>query len=555
METITQTHTVFNQFEELQDYNLYDTDQVMKDYFKKNGLKEFDQELKKWGEILGTAEVYKDGALANTYTPVLQAFDTRGHRIDSVDFHPSWHRFMRYCKESGLIGLPFGGEQKGRWSYIAAYFILQTQVEAGALCPATMTLSCMPLIKDEPQLWAELGEKLNSFEYDARDLPISEKKSIWVGMGVTEKQGGTDVRQNATVATPVNVSGRGKEYSITGHKWFFSAPMCDAHLVVARTSDTDEICSFYVPRWKPDGTKNPLHIQRLKDKLGNRSNSSSEIEFNNAYGILIGEEGKGIRTIMEMANNTRFCCVIGSTGMMRQALVQAIAYTRQRKVFGKELYNQPLMRNLLVDMALEVEAAQALSFQLAEAFEKGDGHPKSLAWKRWVTPAAKYWVCKRTEAVTAEAMECFGGNGYIEDSVMTRLYKEAPVNSIWEGSGNVMCLDVLRVIKKSPELVQSVVSDLREMASDSKILLNEIADLEKFIQSDSDTREIYGRVITEKLILIIQACLLKERAPEFVSDAFFQLRIKSGVTAHFGTFQDDGNVDYDAILERAFPSK
>lgn len=549
----TDTHQVFNQFSELSDYNLYITDPVLTGYFERNTIKWADRELRAFGDELGSAATFHAGALANANPPVLRAFDNRGRRIDFVEFHPSWHRFMGYCKKYGLIGKPFWGKTKFRWPFAAANFMLQTQVEAGALCPATMTLASMPVLQKEPGLWKQLKDKLVSFEYDSRDLPISEKNSIWIGMGVTEKQGGSDVRTNTTLATPIGASGRGEEYRITGHKWFFSAPMCDAHLVVARTSDSDEISCFYVPRWKPDGTKNPLHIQRLKDKLGNKSNASCEIEFRDAYGILIGESGRGIPTIMEMANYTRFCCVLGSAGIMRQATVQSIAYARRRKAFGKTLYHQPLMRNVLVDLALETEAAQLLALRLAEAFEKGDEDANAKAWKRFLTPASKYWVCKRAEALTAEAMEVFGGNGYIEDgdAVMARLFKEAPVNSIWEGSGNVMCLDVLRVANKNPEMVQAVLDELNHLAGKDKTILRALEDLKEMIQTDPATLESRARLLSENLLLIVQACLMRAYSPGFISKAFIDLRLKQGLSGNFGAF-DAAGIDSEAILERSF---
>lgn len=538
-----------NQFPEIRDYNLYSTDRVLTEYFQQRRLTVYDNDLKGWGEELGSSNVFHNGFLANEYAPVLDGFDSRGNRIDSVEFHPAWHRFKKYCKNSGLVSRPFLDDTPYRWSYAAAYFMLQTQVEAGALCPATMTLSCIPLLKEEPVLWEALKDKLLTDTYDARDVPVSEKKSIWVGMGVTEKQGGTDVRQNSTVASPATASGRGQPYQITGHKWFFSAPMSDAHLVVARTSDTGELCCFYVPRWKPDGTKNSVLIQRLKNKMGNKSNASSEVEFQNAYGILIGEEGRGIRTIMEMANYTRFCCVLGSSGIMRQAVVQALVYARRRKVFGKTLYEQPLMKQVLADMALEAEAAEVLSLRLAEAYENAESSSVAMAWKRFITPASKYWVCKRAEALTAEAMEIFGGNGYIEDSIMPRLYREAPVNSIWEGSGNVMCLDVLRVIEKSPDYVKAVLDDLREMSKSEASLRESVHDVEEMIQKDAS--EGAARFLAEQLILVAQACLLKERSPEFVSSSFMKLRLTEKPARQFGSFISK-DIPFDKILERAF---
>lgn len=552
MENNWKTHQVTNQFTELTSYNLFTTDLVLSEYFKKNNVRWASEQLEQIGAALGTTDAFSDGQLANEYIPVLKAFDNRGNRIDIVDFHPSWHRFSAYCKNYGLISRPFEDKEPFRWSYSAANFILQTQVEAGAMCPATMTLASIPVISREPELWEQLKDKLVSREYDQRDLPISEKTSIWIGMGMTEKQGGSDVRSNTTVATPLEKSGRGQAYSIRGHKWFFSAPMCDAHLVVARTSDTDAICCFFVPRWKPDGTKNPIEIQRLKNKLGNKSNSSSEVEFKDAYGILMGEEGRGIPTIIEMANYTRLCCVLGSTGIIRQATVQAVAYTRQRKAFGKTLYDQPLMRNVLVDFALESEAAEILSLKLAEAFEQGDDNLSAKAWKRFLTPASKYWICKRAETITAEAMETFGGNGYVEDGIMARLFREAPVNSIWEGSGNVMCLDVLRAMSKEPDLVNLILKELIEMAEGDSVIVKALGELKTLIQTDLATLEASARLLTEKLMLIVQACLMKRYSPDFMSAAFIELRLNQKLAVNYGAF-NPANIDIKSILERALP--
>ena len=546
------THHVSNQFSELTGYNLFTTDAVLTDYFKGHNANWATTELTAFGEELGTPETFHNGQLANEYTPVFKPFDNRGNRIDVVNFHPSWHLFSSWCKSSGLIARPFEDSTPFRWSYTAANFILQSQVEAGSMCPATMTLASIPVLQKEPDLWNQLKEKLVSREYDQRDIPITHKRSIWIGMGMTEKQGGSDVRSNMTTATPIGEPGRGKAYAITGHKWFFSAPMCDAHLVVARTNDSDSICCFFVPRWKPDGTKNPIEIQQLKNKLGNKSNASSEVEFKAAYGILIGEEGRGIPTIIEMANYTRLCCILGSTGIIRQATVQAIAYTRKRKAFGNTLYNQPLMRNVLVDFALESEAAEVICLKLAEAFEQGDDTHSAKAWKRFITPAAKYWICKRAETLTAEAMETFGGNGYVEDGIMARLFREAPVNSIWEGSGNVMCLDVLRVINKEPELVRLILEELTEMAAGDVTILGALSTLQTLLRHDSAILEASSRLLTEQLMLVVQACLLKQQSPGCISDAFIELRLKQTPSLNYGAFQST-TIDHNAILERTFP--
>lgn len=552
MENNWQTHDVQNQFSELSNYNLYTTDIVLREYFTAKKADWAIRALTQSGATIGQSETYHQAKLANTFTPILQTFDDRGNRLDQVAFHPSWHGFMADLKQSGMISIPFESETAYRWSYAAAEFILRAQVEDGSLCPATMTQGAIPVIAREPELWNQLKDKLLSREYDERDLPINDKKSIWIGMGMTEKQGGSDVRSNATIATPIGKSGRGEAYLLRGHKWFFSAPMCDAHLVIARTSDSNDLGCFFVPRWKSDGTKNPVQIQRLKDKVGNKSNSSSEVEFLDAWGILIGEEGRGIPTIIEMANYTRLSCVLGSTGIIRQATVQAIAYTRQRMAFGKKLYDQPLMRNVLTDFALESEAAEHVSLKLAEAFEASEDDLSAKAWKRLITPAAKYWICKRAESLTAEAMETFGGNGYIDDGIMARLFKEAPVNSIWEGSGNVMCLDVLRAMKKEPELIRIILEELTAMAAGDSTILHALNEFGKLAHSNPETLEMKSRFLTEKLMLLVQACLIKQQAPAFMSQAFTATRIQQAPGVNYGSFGAD-TVDHQAILERVFP--
>jgi len=548
----TKTHQVFNQYQEISDYNLFLTDRVLTEYFSNNHVDWASDQLSRFGEIIGTKQMFISAQKTNEYTPVLHVFDSRGNRIDRVDFHPHWHLFMELCKQSQLISAPFSSEQPFRWSYSAAYFMLQTQVEAGAMCPATMTMAAIPVLMKEPQLWNQLKDKLLSDQYDQSDIPISEKKSIWIGMGMTEKQGGSDVRSNTTRARPIHKSGRGEAYLLTGHKWFLSAPMCDAHIIIAKTTDTDDICSFFVPRWKPDKTKNNVELQRLKNKVGNKSNASSEVELRDAYGILIGPMGRGIPTIMEMANCTRLCCILGSAGLMRQACVQAIAYARQRQTFGKPLYQHDLMRSVLTDFALENEGSQVLALKLAESFEHDDSQNTSArAWKRLITPVAKYWICKRAETLTAEAMEVFGGNGYVEDSHLARLFREAPVNSIWEGSANVMCLDVLRVIQKDRSLVDHLLEEFTRMADQYPSIQNDIIEFKNLIANWA-TIESKARLLTERLACIAQACLLIERSPDYISHAFVELRIKRKPSANFGSFDAD-TIETEKILQRSFP--
>ena len=521
MNTAWMTHQISNQFDELENYNLFETDSVLKEILAHYGSQD-QARLTEMGKVVGSAEYYDYANLANRHTPILHAFDTRGRRKDFIEFHPAWHQWMGLNRQFDTHAHPFNQpNSSSKWVEWAARFYLAGQVECGNLCPNSMTLGSLPLIQREPELWAKIGDKLLSTEYDERDVPISQKKSIWLGMGMTEKQGGSDVRANETIAVPVAESGRGQAYLLTGHKWFFSAPMCDAHLVVANT-EQDGLACFFVPRWLENGTKNPIHIQRLKDKVGNRSNSSSEVEFKDAWGIMIGEAGRGIPTIIEMANYTRLTCSVGSTAMLRQALVQCIAYTRQRKAFGKPLAEQPLMRAVLADLALETEAAMQLSFHLAHCYETDD--TLSMAWKRIMTPASKFWICKRAVELTGEMMEIFGGNGYVDNGIMARIFKEAPVNTIWEGSGNVMCLDVLRAIQRDVESIEILFQDLASTAMQDEQLKQELQNLFKLFQQSPEELQFMGRSLVSRLVILAQAILLKRHAPDYVADGFIQSR-------------------------------
>lgn len=548
LEQTWMTHQISNQFDELENYNLFSSDTVLHEILKRYGSND-QPTLCEMGKVAGSSEYFQHGALANKHTPILHAFDARGRRTDFIEFHPSWHKWMGLNRQFDTHAHPFNHPNSNtKWVNWAARFYLAGQVECGNLCPNSMTLGSIPLIQREPELWAKIGEKLLSTEYDERDVPIAQKKSIWLGMGMTEKQGGSDVRANETVAVPVAESGRGKAYLLTGHKWFFSAPMCDAHLVVAKTKQEGLAC-FFVPRWLEDGTKNQIHIQRLKEKVGNRSNSSSEVEFKNAWGIMIGEAGRGIPTIIEMANYTRLTCSVGSSAMLRQALVQCIAYTRQRQAFGKPLIDQPLMRAVLADLALESEAATQLSFHLAQCYESDDA--LSVAWKRIMTPAAKFWICKRAVELTGEMMEVFGGNGYVDNGIMARIFKEAPVNTIWEGSGNVMCLDVLRAIGRDPESIDVLFKDLAATASTDATLQTELQNLFRLFQQPPEDLPFMGRSLVSRVVILAQAVLLKRYAPAYVADGFIQSRY-SEFHGRVAGMLDAKMVDAERLLERAF---
>ena len=548
MNTAWMTHQISNQFDELENYNLFETDTVLQEILARYGSQD-QARLTEMGKVVGSAEYYDYADLANRHTPILHAFDARGRRKDFIEFHPAWHKWMGLNRQFDTHAHPFNQPNSSlKWVEWAARFYLAGQVECGNLCPNSMTLGSIPLIQREPELWAKIGDKLLSTEYDERDVPISQKKSIWLGMGMTEKQGGSDVRANETIAVPVAESGRGQAYLLTGHKWFFSAPMCDAHLVVAKT-EQDGLACFFVPRWLEDGTKNPIHVQRLKEKVGNRSNSSSEVEFKEAWGIMIGEAGRGIPTIIEMANYTRLTCSVGSTAMLKQALVQCIAYTRQRKAFGKLLVEQPLMRAVLADLALETEAAMQLSFHLAHCYETDDA--LSVAWKRIMTPASKFWICKRAVELTGEMMEVFGGNGYVDNGIMARIFKEAPVNTIWEGSGNVMCLDVLRAISRDVESIEILFQDLATTAMQDEQLKQELQNLFQLFQQTPEELQFMGRSLVSRLVILAQAVLLKRHAPDYVADGFIQSRYSPFHGRVVGMLEMK-QPDVERLLHRAF---
>ncbi len=571
------THQVFNQFDTLVDFALLDTDAALVEALERAGAGWALPQLSDYGKRLGSAATAALAEQANRHTPQLHRFDARGRRTDQVEFHPGWHALMAMYRAENLVALPFSSAQPGRWSAWAAGFYLHGQIEQGTLCPATMTTASMAVLQKEPSLWAQLKDLFHSTEYDTRDLPLAQKRSLWIGMGMTEKQGGSDVRANTTLATPLGAGGRGGEYLLRGHKWFFSAPQSDAHLVVARTEggSSDSTGSgggsggghacFFVPRWRPDGSRNAVQVQRLKDKVGNRSNASSEVEFDGAWGVLLGEEGRGIPTIIEMATMTRLNCVLGSAAILRQATVQAIAYARQRQAFGKPLAQQPLMRSVLTDLALESEAALVLALRLAQAYEHAqdaensgvEADPVERAWKRVMTPAAKFWVCKRAVELTGEAMEVLGGNGYVDDGVMARLFREAPVNSIWEGSGNVMCLDVLRALAREPEAATALLDTWAADAAGAPRIAAELQALRGLLALPPGQLEALGRVLVQRLVLLAQACLLRRHAPACMADAFIATRLGSGGdTGHSGRVVgaiDTRALDVDALLARVFP--
>jgi putative acyl-CoA dehydrogenase len=510
-----------NQAPELKDYNVYTSDPVLRRSVERGGAQWRDAELVRQGAEYGTEATLHAAEDANRFEPELLTHSPTGERIDQVQFHPAWHTMMSVARRNGIANLPFVDERPSAWSAYAASLYMHSQIESGSTCPTTMTKACIPLMRLNAPLYAATAPLLASLEHDARDSPLMQKCSMSVGMGMTEKQGGSDLRSNTTRAVAAGDGAWGPEYLLTGHKWFFSAPMCDGHLVLARTDERGLTC-FFVPRWRPDGGKNAVHIQRLKDKVGNRSNSSSEVEFKDAWGVLVGEEGRGISTLIEMATFTRLDCALSSAGFIRQAFAQALHYTRNRHAFGRALVDQPLMTELLADMALESEAATLLAMDLASRF--GSANALDTAWRRVMTPVAKFWNCKRAVGLTAEAMEAFGGNGYVETRPMGRLFREAPVNSIWEGSGNVMCLDLLRAISRNPDDAQLVFDSLRDVATQAPGVLAQVDKLRDAIAQSPDALEREARRFTQRLALVSQACLMLRHASSDASAAFIGSR-------------------------------
>ncbi|PLC51449.1 acyl-CoA dehydrogenase [Pollutimonas subterranea] len=543
----TTTHEVTNQVPELGDYNLYGSDIALREGVRREGGQWHDEALVDYGGRLGGKDVMALAHEINRCKPELDAFDQQGHRVDRIRFHPGWHQFMGMAFQQGMHCSAWSAPQAGAHVARAAAYLMHGQIEAGSLCPTTMTSAAIPVLQQEP--WFDsIVSRLYSRDYDARDLPLSEKSSMMVGMGMTEKQGGSDLRSNTTLATPTEAGGRGGTYRLIGHKWFFSSPTSDAHLVLARHDDV--FSCFYMPRWLDDGSKNAVHIQRIKNKMGNTSNASVEVEFDEAIGVMVGEPGRGIATLVEMASYTRLDCVLGSTALLRQALVQALHHARHRLAFGQPLIRHALMQNVLMDLALESEAATTLSLRLARAFDASDDIIDH-AYRRILTPAAKFWICKRSIEAAGECMEVWGGNGYIEDGPMARLFREAPVNSIWEGSGNVMCLDVLRGLKRHPDQAQALLAALQEDCAGEPLLKQRMQDLLAVLSSSGPTLEAAARYVAQELVLLTQANLLRRHAPSVLADAFVQSRFGGTGGRVYGV--SAAPLALYSVLERAWP--
>ncbi len=541
------THEVQNQPPPLGGYDLFTSDRVLGEAVEREGASWARERLQRLGVEAG-GEALTWGRLANANPPILRTHDRFGHRIDEVEFHPAWHELLRLAVHHELHGLPWREPRPGAHAARAALFYMLSQAEAGHGCPISMTYSAVPALRAQPELAAEWEPRIVSDRYDARVRPPVDKTGVLLGMAMTEKQGGSDVRANTTRARPLGHGGPGAEYEITGHKWFCSAPMCDAFLVLAQTERG--LSCFLLPRWRPDGTRNRFHLQRLKDKLGNRSNASSEVEFDGAWARMVGDDGRGVPTIIEMVTHTRLDCVIGSSSGMRQAVAQATHHAAHRSAFGKRLVEQPLMQNVLADLAVESEAATVTMMRLARAYDEGAHDQRQRDFARLATAVSKYWVCKRQPPVVAEALECLGGNGYVEESILPRLYREAPLNGLWEGSGNVICLDVLRAMGRNPDAVDAFFGEVGQAAGAD-------ARLDGFVESlrheltDFSSLEGRARRLVERLALALQGSLLVRHGHPVVADAFCASRLAGDHGAAFGTLP--AGTDCDTIIARAQP--
>src|SRR5215208_726839 len=542
------THSVFNQPQPLVDYNLFEGNRALQDALKLNAPRLDTAPLAALGATLGSAAMQAHARLANTHTPELRSHDRFGRRIDQVEFHPSYHALMAAAIGAGIHGTPWVDGGESPHVLRAASFMLFTELESSVLCPISMTYAVTPALRRNEAVYADWGSGLASRAYDPAFKLWRDKAGLTMGMGMTEKQGGSDVRSNTTEAVPDGQDDWGQRYRVTGHKWFLSAPMCDAFLILARTPAG--LSCLFLPRMLPDGSVNAMRIQRLKDKLGNKANASSEVEFQQATAWLVGEEGRGVPLILEMGTITRMDCSLGTSGLMRQALSIALNHTAQREAFGKRLIEQPLMRNVLTDLALESEAATALALRVARAFDKpGDADEAVMA--RVLTPIAKFWICKRGSHFAQEAMECLGGNGYVEENgegIMARIYREIPVNSIWEGAGNIMALDLLRALQKA-DGGAALAHELAPAKGAHPALDRLVAALPARLEAMAT--EIEARRLCEDVALAVQACLLLRTAPSAVFGAFCDSRLAGNWGHTFGTL--GGGTDFEAIIARAMP--
>jgi len=520
-------------------YNAWSQDTILVESVKREGGGWIAERADRLGELVGSERVQTLAAQANRHVPELKTHDRYGNRIDAVEYHPAYHELMALAFGAGLHSLTWTETRPGTWVARAALNYLWNQAENGVACPVTMSFAAVRVLRTDPGLAAEWEPKLLASDYDPRPLPISSKRAVTIGMAMTERQGGSDLRANSTQAAPLG----GGEYELNGHKWFCSAPMSDAFFTLARTKAG--LTCFFVPRSLPDGNRNPFFIQRLKDKCGNRSNASSEIEYRGTQARIVGEEGRGIATLIGMAHLTRFDIVVASAGMMRAALNQALHHALHRQAFGRRLVEQPLMQNVLADLALEAEAATLLALRLARAFDSSGSDERERLLVRLTTPIAKYWLCKRLPSVAVEAMECLGGNGYVEETPLARLYREAPLNGIWEGSGNVICLDVLRSIQREPESIEALVGEIGRGGDRVK---GSVAAISQLLKETAGV-EARARRIVESIAIALQASLMLQHASPEAADAFCTSRLEGDWGRAFGTLPAGAHCE--AIVRRA----
>ncbi|PQA86094.1 acyl-CoA dehydrogenase family protein [Hyphococcus luteus] len=538
-----ETHDVANQPPPFEDVNLFEADRALKENVEKRGAGSHAERLSAYGAALGSAEMVENARLANQNPPKLVSFDRYGHRLDEVEFHPAYHALMDLGLSAGYSSIAWTAKKGGHVAH-AAMAYLQAGGEPGVGCPMTMTYAAVPALQRQPEVAAEWIPRITAGAYDPRFIPAADKKAATMGMAMTEKQGGSDIRANTTVAEHVVDD----EYELTGHKWFCSAPMCDAFLTLARTEAG--ITCFLVPRWRPDGTRNAFHIMRLKDKLGDRANASSEIEYARAWAQRVGEEGRGVRTIIEMVQHTRLDCIAGSAGGMRASVAQALWHAAHRSAFQKKLIDQPAMAMVLADLALETEAAAALAMRIAYSFDRMNDE-REAAFMRLATPIAKYWVCKRQPGVVYEALECHGGAGFVEEGPMPRLFRQSPLNAIWEGSGNVIALDILRALAREPDSLESVRAEITAAAGANAHLDRHLAALDGWTKPGA-LNEGTARAFAEDMALALSAAALKQTAPDYVFDGFCNARLDPENRSYaYGAVT--AKIDATAIIERARP--
>jgi putative acyl-CoA dehydrogenase len=552
MATVAQNHALLNQSPPYEDVDLYGSDVPLNDAIAANGAGAQAQQLSAFGRHWGAAAMFEHGRLANENPPKLKTFDPQGFRRDAVEFHPSYHRLMEDAIAAGLAAMTWNpdGSRAAAPAEVAraARYYMMAQVENGHMCPITMTRAAVATLAAAPGVAAKMMPQVLSRRYDPAFRSWPDKSGMTIGMGMTERQGGTDVRTNTSRAERSLDGG----YVVTGQKWFMSAPMCDAFLVLAQLEEGREagLTCFLMPRFRPDGSVNGLRLARLKDKLGNRSNASAEVEFDEAFAWRIGDAGRGVRTIIDMVQLTRLDCAIASAGLMRGALVQAVHHARHRNVFQRRLADQPMMRAVLAGLAAEAEGAVAAAMRLARSFDLAAADPTEAARARLLTPAIKYWICKTAPAFVYEAMECLGGNGYIEESILARYYREAPVNAIWEGSGNVACLDVLRVLTREREAAAAVLDQLKRETNGLPGAAAAHRDVETLLAGPD--LEARARALVERLALLAAAAACRQSAPAVIAEAFATSRLAPSMTTSYGARPLD-EAAATVLLQRGLP--